>query len=114
LLTEVPEAVRFLLVDDFSTDAAALDKVKAGGNGEAVLRALQEALAQAGEWTAESAKAAIAAAATSLGVKAGQMMFPLRVALSGKAGGPDLGVILTLLGRERSLQRIEQLRQRLS
>jgi len=114
LLTEVPEAVRFLLVDDFSTDAAALDKVKAGGNGEAVLRALQEALGQAGEWTAESAKAAIAAAATSLGVKAGQMMFPLRVALSGKAGGPDLGVILTLLGRERSLQRIEQLRQRLS
>lgn len=114
LLTEVPEAVRFLLVDDFFTDAAALDKVKAGGNGEAVLRALQEALAQAGEWTAESAKAAIAAAATSLGVKAGQMMFPLRVALSGKAGGPDLGVILTLLGRERSLQRIEQLRQRLS
>jgi glutamyl-tRNA synthetase len=114
LLTEVPEAVRFLLEDAFPVDEAALDKVKASGNGAAVMGALHEALAQVGEWTAESAKAAIATAASALGVKAGQMMFPLRVALSGKAGGPDLGVILTLLGRDRSLQRIEQLRQRLS
>ncbi len=114
LLTEVPEAVRFLLEDAFPMDEAALEKVKAGGNGAAVMGALHEALAQVGEWTAESAKAAIATAAGALGVKAGQMMFPLRVSLSGKAGGPDLGVILTLLGRDRSLQRIEQLRQRLS
>jgi len=114
LLTEVPEAVRFLLEDAFPADEAALDKVNGGGNGVAVMSALHEALAQVEEWTAESAKAAIATAAAALGVKAGQMMFPLRVALSGKAGGPDLGVILTLLGRDRSLQRIEQLRQRLS
>jgi glutamyl-tRNA synthetase len=114
LLTEVPEAVRFLLEDAFPVDEAALDKVKASGNGAAVMSALHDALAQVEEWTAESAKAAIATAAAALGVKAGQMMFPLRVALSGKAGGPDLGVILTLLGRDRSLQRIEQLRQRLS
>lgn len=114
LLTEVPEAVRFLLEDGFPVDAAALEKVKAGGNGEAVMRALHEALGQVDEWTAETAKAAIATAAAALGVKAGQMMFPLRVALSGKAGGPDLGVILSLLGRERSVQRIEELRQLLS
>lgn len=114
LLTEVPEAVRFLLDEDCELDAAALDKIKANGNGASVLAALHEALSQVGEWTAETTKSAIAAAATSLGIKAGQLMFPLRVALSGKAGGPDLGVILTLLGRDRSLRRIEQLRRSLS
>jgi glutamyl-tRNA synthetase len=114
LLTEVPEAVRFLLDEDCELDAAALDKIKASGNGAPILTALHEALSQVGEWTAETAKSAIAAAATSLGIKAGQLMFPLRVALSGKAGGPDLGVILTLLGRDRSLLRIEQLRRVLS
>ncbi len=113
LLTEVPEAVRFLLDEDCELDAAALDKIKANGNGASVLAALHEALSQVGEWTAETTKSAIAAAATSLGIKAGQLMFPLRVALSGKAGGPDLGVILTLLGRDRSLRRIEQLRRSL-
>jgi glutamyl-tRNA synthetase len=114
LLTEVPEAVRFLLDEDCELDAAALDKIKASGNGASILTALHEALSQVGEWTAETAKSAIAAAATSLGIKAGQLMFPLRVALSGKAGGPDLGVILSLLGRDRSLLRIEQLRRVLS
>lgn len=114
LLTEVPEAVRFLLDEDCELDAAALDKIKANGNGASVLAALYESLSQVGEWTAETTKSAIAAAATSLGIKAGQLMFPLRVALSGKAGGPDLGVILTLLGRDRSLRRIEQLRRSLS
>jgi glutamyl-tRNA synthetase len=33
-------------------------------------------------------------------------MFPLRVALSGKHGGPDLGTILSLLGRERCMERV--------
>ncbi len=106
--------MRFLLDEDCELDAAALDKIKANGNGASVLAALHEALSQVGEWTAETTKSAIATAATSLGIKAGQMMFPLRVALSGKAGGPDLGVILTLLGRDRSLRRIEQLRRSLS
>lgn len=114
LLTEVPEAVRFLLEDDFPMDPAAVDKVNASANVEDALKGLQIAFAELGEWSGENAKAAIATAASALGVKAGQLMFPLRVALSGKAGGPDLAVILELLGSERSLWRIEQLRRLLA
>ncbi len=33
-------------------------------------------------------------------------MFPTRVALSGQAGGPDLGAILAILGKEESIRRI--------
>ena len=38
--------------------------------------------------------------AKAAGAKPGQLMFPLRVALSGRAHGPDLGEMLTLLGKD--------------
>lgn len=114
LLTEVPEAVRFLLEDEFPLDAAALEKVRGTAQIDAMLGAMQEAFGALPEWSGEWAKAAMGTAAGALGAKVGQMMFPLRVALSGKSGGPDLVVIMDLLGRDRCLQRIGKLRQALS
>lgn len=114
LLTEVPEALRFLLDDDFPMDAAALDKVKGTAQVGPLLDALKEAFAALPEWSGDLAKSAMAPVAAALGVKPGQMMFPLRVALSGKSGGPDLVAILELLGRERCLRRMDQLRQALA
>ncbi|MDA7684381.1 hypothetical protein N8571_02235 [Akkermansiaceae bacterium] len=48
------------------------------------------------------------ATAKANGAKPGQLMFPLRVALSGKTGGPDLGVILEILGKEECVRRIQR------
>jgi glutamyl-tRNA synthetase len=114
LLTEVPEAVRFLLEDAVVMDESAWAKMASTANVVAILDALGSALADVNDWSGDTAKAAIATAATAVGVKAGQMMFPLRVALSGKAGGPDLAVILQLLGRDRCLSRIRSVCQQLS
>ncbi|MFM2170249.1 MAG: hypothetical protein RI957_478 [Verrucomicrobiota bacterium] len=109
LLKEVPEAVRFLLDDSFPFDEAAMDKVKAGAHASAVYASLHDAFVLVSPWNGESAKSAMSDAAASLGIKVGQMMFPLRVALSGKSGGPDLAVILELLGRDRVLQRLKNI-----
>ncbi len=109
LLTEIPEAVRFLLDDSFPFDDAAVDKVKASANASAIYTSLHDALTGVAAWSGESAKSAMNTAAASLGIKVGQMMFPLRVALSGKSGGPDLAVILELLSRERVLQRLKNI-----
>lgn len=114
LLSEVPEALRFLLVDEFPIDESAWEKIQANAQAGAILQAIHGALAGLGEWSADSAKAALSDAAASMGAKVGAMMFPLRVALSGKAGGPDLMVILALLGRERCLERIGTLLQKLA
>lgn len=114
LLKDVPEALRFLLVDEFPIDESAWEKIQANAQAGAILQAIHTALAGLGEWSADSAKAALGDAAASMGAKVGAMMFPLRVALSGKAGGPDLMVILALLGRERCLQRIETLLRKLA
>ena len=35
-------------------------------------------------------------------------MFPTRVALSGQAGGPDLGAILEILGQSECVRRIRR------
>jgi len=51
---------------------------------------------------------ALRAAAQELGVKAGQMFQPIRVAVCGRKNAPPLFETLEVLGRETSLRRIEQ------
>ena len=108
LLTEVPSALAFLLVDDFYYEEETVAKVKSNAATAGLLDALVLHLKMISAWSAESAKEAVAAAATANGAKAGQLMFPLRVALSGKHGGPDLAVILTILGKDRVVERVEK------
>jgi len=54
------------------------------------------------------AKATIGDTAKANGAKPGQLMFPARVALSGMAGGPDLGFILETLGQKETVTRIKR------
>lgn len=108
LLSELPDAVRFLLEDEFAYDVAAVEKVKSNAQAAASLTAMTAHFSAVAEWSSDAVKEAIAATASELGVKAGQLMFPLRVALSGKSGGPDLGEMLAYLGRERSVSRLQR------
>jgi glutamyl-tRNA synthetase len=108
LLSELPDAVRFLLEDEFAYNVAAVEKVKSNAQAAASLTAMTAHFSAVAEWSSDAAKEAIAATASELGVKAGQLMFPLRVALSGKSGGPDLGEMLAYLGRERSVSRLQR------
>jgi glutamyl-tRNA synthetase len=106
LLSEVPAAVDFLLKDDFENDEEAVVKVRGNAAASGLLSALATAFEAITEWSAEAAKAALAETATAAAAKPGQLMFPLRVALSGRAHGPDLGDILNLLGKNRCVVRV--------
>jgi glutamyl-tRNA synthetase len=106
LLGEVPAAIDFLLVDEFAYDDDAVTKVRGNAAAGDLLKSLATAFAAISDWSADSAKQALADVAKEAGAKTGQLMFPLRVALSGRPHGPDLGDILTLLGRERSVARL--------
>ena len=107
LLEEVPAAVDFLLRDDYSYDAEAVAKA---ARQHRVHRPRSkpspQPLTACADWSADAAKAALGEVAKSAGAKPGQWMFPLRVALSGRAHGPDLGDILALLGRDRCVARL--------
>jgi glutamyl-tRNA synthetase len=105
LLSEVPAAIDFLVTDTATQDEEAVAKAKANPNS-ALLPALAEHMAALNNWSADIAKEAIGEVAAVNGAKAGQLMFPVRVALSGRAHGPDLGDIFTILGKEKSVARL--------
>ncbi len=106
LLGDVPAAVDFLLKDDVPADEEAVTKVRGNAAAAGLLASLADAFEAVGDWSAEAAKAALAETAAAAGAKPGQLMFPLRVALSGRGHGPDLGDILNLLGKDRCVKRV--------
>jgi glutamyl-tRNA synthetase len=107
LLSEVPAAIGFLLSDAFELDPEAVEKVRGNAAAKDLLAALANDFAALPDWSADAAKHQIGETAKAAGAKPGQLMFPVRVALSGKSGGPDLGDILGLLGREKCAARLK-------
>jgi glutamyl-tRNA synthetase len=71
------------------------------------LSAVREALASAPLWEAASLEEALRALAETRGVGAGKLFQPLRVALTGVAASPGIFDVLVLLGRDRSLARLD-------
>ncbi len=113
LLGEVPAAINFLLIDDFAFDNEAVTKVRGNAAAGGMLVSLAESFEKIDEWSAELAKEALNDVAKAAEAKAGQLMFPLRIALSGRAHGPDLGDILNLLGQDRCVTRVRNFAQSL-
>jgi len=105
LLADIPEAISFLLKPDFDHDTQALEKVRNNSSAKNLLSELALAFDQVNDWS--EAKNVISETAKANGAKPGQLMFPTRVALSGQSGGPDLGAILNILGKDESVRRIQ-------
>ncbi len=96
---------RDLVTDKIDYDPEATAKAK-GNPNSAHIPALADHMNTLTEWSADIAKAAIAEVAKANEAKPGQLMFPTRVALSGRAHGPDLGDIFEILGKERTVARL--------
>lgn len=109
LLREVLTAADFFFVDQLPPyDPAELIPQK----GDAamalkVLKRAQEVLPTV-EFKHDQLDQALRAAAQELGVKAGQMFQPIRVAVCGRKNAPPLFETLEVLGKETTLKRIEQ------
>ncbi len=78
-----------------------------------VLTRAQDVLAEV-EFKHDPLDHALRAAAQELGVKAGQMFQPIRVAVCGRKNAPPLFETLEVLGKETTLQRIAQAQQKLT
>ncbi|MGH8774945.1 MAG: glutamate--tRNA ligase [Jiangellaceae bacterium] len=73
-----------------------------------VLAAARRAVADLGEWTTEAIEAALRAALVDgLGLKPKHAFGPVRVAVTGRRVSPPLFESLELLGRERTLDRLD-------
>jgi len=114
LLRDVLTAADFFFVDQLPPyDPAELIPQK--GDAAMALKVLQKAqtvLANV-EFKHDPLDQALRGAAQELGVKAGQMFQPIRVAVCGRKNAPGLFETLEVLGKGVTLKRIEQATQKL-
>jgi glutamyl-tRNA synthetase len=96
------------LQDDISYDEDAVAKTwKDPKAAHEVLAATRSALADAKPWDAASLEGELRTFAESRGIAAGKLFQPLRLALTGVTASPGIFDVLVLLGRERSLARLD-------
>jgi glutamyl-tRNA synthetase len=111
-LAEVRPLIRFLFEPPVD-DPKAWKKVMKEGSGE-LLEAAAAALTAVDPFEPEPIEAALAPLLDRFEVKAGRLYQPIRVAISGGSVSPGIFESLSVLGRERSLQRIDTAVKRLS
>ena len=94
-------------VTSYDAKAARKSWYKDPGGAVEVLTGVRAALAEAG-WKAETLEQSLRGLAGDMGVGAGKVFQPLRLALTGLPASPGIFDVLLILGRERSLRRIER------
>lgn len=110
LLNEIPEMIDFIdNLPKYDTDLFINKKMKT--NPEVALNSLtaaKELLEGIDDWNHDTVHDGLINLATTLGIKNGQLLYPVRVALSGKAFTPGGAIELALIfGKEETLRRID-------
>jgi glutamyl-tRNA synthetase len=106
LFSELPAYAGFYFKDDVTYDAESVQREFTPENRERVAR-LRTALASLEAFEHDAIGATFGSVAKELGVKAGVLVHPTRVACCGAPAGPSLYHLLAILGKERSLQRLD-------
>lgn len=116
-LADIPSQIGFLeQVEDYSNDLYINKKMKTDEEiSKQALGYAAAALEQTEEWNNDNLFAVLKHVAEEKGLKNGQIMYPVRIALSGKettpGGATELAVIL---GKTETLKRLHQAQQKLS
>jgi glutamyl-tRNA synthetase len=112
LFRDVEEASRFLFMPDEQIvyDPDAVEKVlkKNDAQGLNVLRDVRPILEGVADWTAHNLEAAVNRYCETKGLGLGKVAQPIRVAVSGGTVSPPIFESLEMLGRERTLSRMNR------
>jgi glutamyl-tRNA synthetase len=108
LLTDVPEWVSHFFTETYPFAQDAVAKVFGNPAAPERLLTLAEAFERLSLWSAETIEQALKETAAGFGAKHSELLLPTRVAVSGRASGPNLFPMLEILGRERSVARIRR------
>jgi glutamyl-tRNA synthetase len=106
-LTEVPDMVGFLLTDPVELDQAAAAKVLTG-EAHGFLADAAKRLERVEPWTAAAVEATLRGLQQERELKPKTAFQPVRLAITGRLVSPPLFESMELLGRPRSLARLER------
>ncbi len=106
VLSEVVALVDFFFLPSPTLDEAAWEKATKDGAGD-MLPASATALSGLSTWDADQLKSTVESVGLSLGLKLGKAQAPIRAAVTGRGVGLPLFESLEVLGRDRTLARIE-------
>jgi len=106
-LVEMAAASHYFYNEFESYDEKAAKKNFKAGSDE-VLQALLDAFSQTEEWNGEKLHQIVLDTAETMELKLGKVAQPLRVAISGAGVSPAIDITLSLLGREKTLARMQK------
>ena len=112
-LREMAESSAFFYREFSEYDEKAFRK-NLNQNALPVLQALHDGFRALGRWEKEALHQVVLRTAEVLDLKLGKVGLPLRVALTGGTASPAIDETLELVGRERTLARIERAQARIS
>jgi glutamyl-tRNA synthetase len=107
VLGDLPAYAGFYFKDDFTLDPAAVQKDFTAEN-KPRLQKLREALSRLPAFDAANLEITLKSVAAELGVKAGVLVHPTRLATTAATAGPSLYHLMEILGKERTLGRIDR------
>ncbi|MFE5310469.1 glutamate--tRNA ligase [Isoptericola sp. NPDC056605] len=113
LLADITDNVDFLFLDEPVRDERSWAKAMKAGAAE-LLADARTALADLGTWEAEPLKELVTTVGERHGLKLGKAQAPVRVAVTGRTIGLPLFESLEVLGRERTLARVDAALARLA
>jgi glutamyl-tRNA synthetase len=106
-------AIYFAGDDAIEYDADTVKKHIKGDDLASRLSALHESLSSTDPFDVATSEAALRSLAETLGVSAAKLIHPLRLALTGRGASPPIFDVAVVLGKERTLRRLQRLIERL-
>ncbi len=106
-LNDVPEWVSYFFTDDFEFEDKAVKKRLSKQETFDYLQTLVAKLSRKRKWEAADLKITVETTAEELGVKIGELINPVRIAVSGKQVGPGMFEMLEVMGKDRVIARLK-------
>jgi glutamyl-tRNA synthetase len=111
-LGDIVEQAGFFLAPDVTYDSIAVEKVLRAPRAADTLGAVREFFAAAPDFEPATLEQIVRGYADGKGLKLGEAIQPIRVAVTGRSASPGIFEVLSVLGRERTLDRIAKARER--
>lgn len=106
-LSEIKDSAAAFFSDEVEVDDETKSKVLGNEEAHQVLDAVLKSLDKVPFEDPKGSKAVVDQIGKDLSLKGKKLYWPVRVALSGKTQGPDLGAIISILGEKRVRTRLE-------